>query len=471
MQYAANFALFWCDLRRNAYEAGVKLWNRACFYNFGDIFDEMGETAITLLEFNRRVNRLLHDASVQRCWVVAETSDVMVRNHCYMELVQKNPDSGLTEAKARAIIWASRFAVLRHTFEAATGQAFGNGLKVMVEVSANFHEQFGYSLVITDINPTYTLGDMARQRMEIINRLKREGIINLNKELAMPPVPQRIAVISAGTAAGYGDFMDQLYGNQAGLKFYTCLFPAAMQGATTAVSIIAALNRIYANAGLFDCVVIIRGGGATSELNAFDNYELAANVAQFPLPVIVGIGHDRDTTVLDDVANVRVKTPTAAAEWLVGRAQSALDALNAVSDMIADMASEMIASARQQLAYYTGTIPLVAGNVIVRNKSLLQNYVNAIPLRAHTRVESAGKDLKSWGERVSVAAGQCMLRERMRVQALEKQVELLSPERVLRRGYSLTVANGRVVTDASSLSKGDVIETRFASGKVVSEVK
>ena len=431
----------------------------------------MGETAITLLEFNRRVNRLLHDSSVQRCWVVAETSDVMVRNHCYMELVQKNPETGLTEAKARAIIWANRFAAVRHAFETATGQAFGNGLKVMVEVSANFHEQFGYSLVITDINPTYTLGDMARQRMEIINRLKREGLINLNKELAMPSVPQRIAVVSAGTAAGYGDFMDQLHGNASGLKFYTCLFPAVMQGVNTASSIISALNRIYANADLFDCVVIIRGGGATSELNSFDNYDLAANVAQFPLPVIVGIGHDRDTTVLDEVANVRVKTPTAAAEWLVGRAQAALDALNAVSDMIVDMASEMVASARQQLAYYTNTIPLVAENLMTRNKALLQNYMNAIPLRAHLRIETAGKDLSSWKERIAAAVGQCMMREKMRLQAIGKQVELLSPERVLKRGYSLTVANGRVVTDASVLAKGDVLETRFASGVVVSEVK
>ena len=431
----------------------------------------MEESAITLLEFNRRVNRLLHDVSVQRCWVVAETSDVMLRNHCYMELVQKNPVTGLTEAKARAIIWASRFAVLRNMFEAATGQAFGNGLKVMVEVSANFHEQFGYSLVITDINPTYTIGDMARQRMEIISRLRREGLIGLNKELDMPAVPQRIAVVSAGTAAGYGDFMDQLHGNASGLKFYTCLFPAVMQGVNTPASIISALNRIYENAELFDCVVIIRGGGATSELNAFDNYDLAANVAQFPLPVIVGIGHDRDTTVLDEVANVRVKTPTAAAEWLVGRAQSALDTLNAVSDMIADMASEMIASARQQLAYYTGTIPLVAENIVTRNKAMLQNYVSAIPLRAHLRIETAGKDLGAWKERVAVAASQCVAREKMRLQALDKQVELLSPERVLRRGYSLTVANGHVVTDAAELAKGDILETRFASGRVVSEVK
>lgn len=431
----------------------------------------MEKSAITLLEFNRRVNRLLHDATVQQCWVVAETSDVMFRNHCYLELVQKNPETGLTEAKARGIIWASRFSVIRHSFEAATGQAFGNGLKVMVEVSANFHEQFGYSLVITNIDPSYTLGDMARQRIEILKRLKQEGIIDLNKQLPLPDLIQRIAVISAGTAAGYGDFMNQLHNNAPGIKFYTCLFPAMMQGANTVSSIIAALDRVAANADLFDCVVIIRGGGATSELNAFDNYELASNVAQFPLPVIVGIGHDRDRTVLDEVACIRVKTPTAAAEWLLGQAQSVLDGLNGLSTMIYDMVMQMLADARQQLSYFTNTIPLVAENIIDRNKSMLRNYMSVIPVRAHAKVESSGKDVAALSVQVSMAAKQCMQRENVRLQNLEKMVELLSPMHVLKRGYSLSTVGGKVVTDAASLQGGEVMQTIFASGKVTSIIK
>ena len=270
---------------------------------------DMGETAISLVEFNRRIGGLLHDASVQRCWVVAETSDVRQSGgHCYLELVQKDAQTGQTLARMRGIVWASVYARLRCEFERATGQPFASGMNVMVEVSANFHEQYGLSVVITGINPTYTLGDMARQRLEILNRLRSEGIIDMNKQLPWDDVAQRVAVISAAGAAGYGDFMNQLHNNPSGIKFYTCLFPAVMQGQSTVTSVIAALERINDYADLFDCVVIIRGGGSTSDLNSFDNYDLAANVAQFPLPVICGIGHDRDNTVVDSVASVRVKT-------------------------------------------------------------------------------------------------------------------------------------------------------------------
>ncbi len=429
------------------------------------------ETAITLLEFNRRVNRLLHDQSVQQCWVVAETSDVMVRTHCYLELVQKNPDTGETVAKARAAIWAARFHALRRKFEEATGQRFQSGMKVMVEVSANFHEQYGFSLIINDIDPSYTLGDMARQRLEILRRLKKEGIIDLNKQLEWSETPQRIAVISAGTAAGYGDFMNQLHGNQRGIKFYTCLFPAMMQGANTVPSVIAALERICDHLDLFDCVVIIRGGGATSELNAFDNYDLAANVAQFPLPVIAGIGHDRDYTVIDEVANVRVKTPTAAAEWLISRASDALDRLETISDAIVNLASQIVVDARRQLDYYTNTIPLLAENSIIRNKSLLDKYVSAIPIHAHSRISAAGKELDVLAGKVAQGAALCMEREHSRLKYLEMQVGLLSPRHVLKRGYSLTMSGGRIITDAADLNPGDRLVTHFATGKVVSEVK
>lgn len=429
-------------------------------------------TAITLLEFNRRVNRLLQNEAVQRCWVLAETSDVMLRGgHCYLELVQKNPDTGQTVAKARAIIWASRYAVLRRMFEDATGQAFGSGLNVMVEVNANFHEQFGYSLLINNINPTYTLGDMARQRMEIINRLKREGIIDLNRQLEWAAVPQRVAVISAPGAAGYGDFMHQLHNNASGVKFYTCLFAAVMQGVNTVPSVIAALDRINGHIDLFDCVVIIRGGGSTSELNAFDNYDLAANIAQFPLPVISGIGHDRDNTVVDAVSSVRVKTPTAAAEWLSGRAQEALDRLGALSDTVVDVASQMLSGARQQLAYYTSGIPLMAENIIVRHRAKLQAFAGVIPERVAGRIDSSRKDLSFLAQRVRMAAWQRLDSERMRIDGLEKQVGLLSPERVLKRGYSLTLKDGKAVTDSASLKKGDVLVSRFAAGETRSIVE
>lgn len=425
-----------------------------------------------MVEFNRRIGGLLHDASVQRCWVVAETSDVRQSGgHCYLELVQKNAQTGQTLARMRGIVWASVYARLRCEFERATGQPFASGMNVMVEVSANFHEQYGLSVVITGINPTYTLGDMARQRLEILNRLRREGIIDMNKQLPWVDVAQRVAVISAAGAAGYGDFMNQLHNNPSGIKFYTCLFPAVMQGQSTVTSVIAALERINDYADLFDCVVIIRGGGSTSDLNSFDNYDLAANVAQFPLPVICGIGHDRDNTVVDSVASVRVKTPTAAAEWLLDRAQSALDHVNALTDMVVDSATQMLSGARQQLAYFTSGIPLMADNIVVRHRARLQQIAAAIPVVAARRIDGAGKDLAFASQRVAMAARQCVANERQRVTGLEKQVELLSPDRVLRRGYSLTLRDGYVVTSASSLRAGDSLVTRFADGERTSVVE
>ena len=425
-----------------------------------------------MVEFNRRIGGLLHDASVQRCWVVAETSDVRQSGgHCYLELVQKDAQTGQTLARMRGIVWASVYARLRCEFERATGQPFASGMNVMVEVSANFHEQYGLSVVITGINPTYTLGDMARQRLEILNRLRREGIIDLNKQLPWVDVAQRVAVISAAGAAGYGDFMNQLHNNPSGIKFYTCLFPAVMQGQSTVTSVIAALERINDYADLFDCVVIIRGGGSTSDLNSFDNYDLAANVAQFPLPVICGIGHDRDNTVVDSVASVRVKTPTAAAEWLLDRAQSALDHVNALTDMVVDSATQMLSGARQQLAYFTSGIPLMADNIVVRHRARLQQIAAAIPVVAARRIDGAGKDLAFASQRLAMAARQCVANERQRVTGLEKQVELLSPDRVLRRGYSLTLRDGHVVTSVSSLRAGDSLVTRFADGERTSVVE
>lgn len=432
----------------------------------------METMAISLLEFNRRVGRLLQHESVQRCWILAETSDVMVKGgHCYLELVQKNPDTGQTVAKARAIIWASRYVALRAKFEQGTGQAFGAGLNVMVEVSVNFHEQFGFSLLINNINPSYTLGDMARQRLEILNRLKREGIIDMNRALEWPSVAQRIAVISARDAAGYGDFMNQLHGNGSGLKFYTCLFSATMQGVNTVPSVIAALERINEYADLFDCVVIIRGGGSTSDLNSFDNYDLASHIAQFPLPVVSGIGHDRDNTVIDAVANVRVKTPTAAAEWLLAKAQDALDNLNRLSEGVVSSASQMLVGARQQLGYFAATIPYAAGALLTRHRSRLNALSGLVPVQAARRIEVAKSGLAVTSRAIVSAAQMTLERNRLRVEHLAKQVELLSPDRVLKRGYSLTMKDGKVVTDASTLESGDVLTTRLACGDVQSIVK
>ena len=432
---------------------------------------ENGNNAITLREFNNRIKRLLNNPAVCNCWICADLSDVNVRGgHCYLELLEKDERTGATVAKMRGIIWANRFAYLRQKFVQVTGQDLRSGLKVMLEVSVNYHEQYGISLIITDIDPSYTLGDMERLRREILARLKAEGIIDMNKQLEFPVVPQRIAIVSAAGAAGYGDFMNQLHHNAYGLQFYTCLFPAVMQGKETVASVTAALDRINSHIDLFDCVVIIRGGGSTSDLNSFDDYNLAANVAQFPLPVVVGIGHERDVTILDYVACRRVKTPTAAAELLIGCGVEALARIDELRETIVSIAREYITEAQLQMQYLTSTIPLVAGNIVERNRTRLQHIMQIVPLTAQSRIAQGNERLLFFLKQMQQASAQTIMREKMRLTAIYEKVHILSPQNTLRRGYSLTTVNGHAVTDASQLAAGDTITTHLANGTVTSTI-
>ncbi len=427
--------------------------------------------AISLREFNNRVKRLLANPLVQNCWIRADLSDVAVRGgHCYCELIEKDEATGATVAKVRGIIWANRFQALRMKFLQVTGQDLHSGIKVMLEVSVNYHEQYGMSLIISDIDPTYTIGDMERQRREILARLKAEGILDMNRQLPFPEVPQRIAVVSAAGAAGYGDFMNQLHNNVYGLKFYTCLFPAVMQGQSTVPSVTAALDRINANIELFDCVVIIRGGGSTSDLNSFDDYSLAANVAQFPLPVIVGIGHERDVTILDYVAGKRVKTPTAAAEWLISCGVDALAHIDDLKNAVVNTAGDYLNAAKQQMQYLSGTIPLIANNIVDRNRAKLQHIMQIVPMTAQTHIKSSNERLQFIFQSMQTALRQVLQREHQRIDALGDKVEILSPQNTLKRGYSLTTLNGKAVTDASAIREGDVVVTTLRSGRIESTV-
>ena len=421
---------------------------------------------MTLSAFNARIEKLINgEALLQNQWVIAETSDMrLTRNgHCYLELIEKDTQ-GTTIARLGAAIWASKYRTLYLDFQQATGQPLATGMKVLVNVTATFHRQYGMKAIINDIDPNYTLGDMARQRQEIINRLTTEGIIDLNKELPWPVVPQRIAIISAAGAAGYGDFMNQLHSNPYGLQFYTCLFHAVMQGAQTVPSVIAALEHINNHIDLFDCVVIIRGGGATSELNSFDNYDLAANVAQFPIPVIVGIGHERDVTVLDFVAAMRVKTPTAAAEWLIQRGTNALAHLDELQDAVASAVRDTVGQAREQLAYYASMIPATARRIIDTNRIRLDNYAKSIPFAANSLISSQRTHLERLVERMGDAVTSTMQRERQRLQALDDKSTLLSPVNTLRRGYSLVRMGDKYITTPNQLTLGDKVTIQFADG-------
>ena len=428
--------------------------------------------ALTLRQLAALVGRSLAVPALQSRWVVAELSDVRTNNgHCYLELLEKDPATGAVLARMRAAIWANVFVRLNALFTAATGQRLASGLKVMVCGTVSFHAAFGMSFVISQINPAYTMGEAERRRREILQRLKAEGILGMNREIQWPVPALRVAVISAAGAAGYGDFMNQLYGNPSRLRFRTALFPAVMQGERTVATVIAALESIAADADRWDCVVIIRGGGATSDLMAFDDYDLAANVAQFPLPVIVGIGHERDVTVLDYVANMRVKTPTAAAEWLVAQAQQELDGLDATAAAIVRAASDKIAAYRMQVAYQSSTLAAAPRAAWQRALDILDRDAAVIGSAVSRHIVAGLERISMPGRALATAATALTSRASERLTAKADLLEAYSPQATLRRGFSLTTFHGRAVTDASSLPAGAEVTTRLASGEFTSTVK
>lgn len=428
----------------------------------------MQNRTLSLLELTRMVTALVQRPETQNVWVTAELSDVAVRGgHCYMELLQKD-DRGLQIAKARGVIWASSFPRIDAEFFAATGQRFSTGLKVMLRVSASFHSVYGFSLVVSAVNPDYTMGDLMRRRREILQRLKQEGILEMNRQLQWPAVPQRIAVISAPGAAGYGDFINQLYHNPSHLRFSTKLYPAVMQGATAPASIIAALEAVATDMDMWDGVVIIRGGGATSDLQAYEDYELAANVAQFPLPVAIGIGHERDITVLDWVANKRLKTPTAVAEWLVALGDDALGFLMTVGNRILQLTTSRLTGNKEQLAHAEGLLPIAARNAVERAQSRLRNAATTLSGISGRRLQPQLTRLDMTLKAIADAASNRISRQRSLLDSRQTLLEALSPVATLKRGYSITRVNGHAVTSADSIRPGSIIETTLADGKVIS---
>lgn len=407
----------------------------------------------------------------QNVWIVAELSDVRESGgHCYMELLQKDPSTGRTLAKARATIWANTWHRLRADFTAQTGTPFASGLKVMVRVSAGYHPLYGMNLNISAVNASFTLGERERKRREILERLRLEGIIDNNKSLEFPRPTQRIAVVSSATAAGYGDFMNQLLHNPRRLRFDVKLFPAIVQGAQTAQSIIGQLNEIAAETDRWDCVCIIRGGGAATDLDGFDDYELAACVATFPLPIVVGIGHERDTTVLDHIACRRVKTPTAAAEFLVGMARDELDLLQNIGATMLRRVTDSISGARDQLAYISGALPAAPGAAIERAQRRLDNLLGSLGRISATRIQPMQGRLDRMTDAIAASASNAVRHADTKLQGYGALIEALSPGATLRRGFSITRVNGVAVTDAATVPAGAILHTELASGTLCSTV-
>ena len=406
----------------------------------------MNKTAYSLYELNTAIKSAISAAFSEAYWVTAEIAELKCnqRGHCYLELVEKDDDK--TVAQTKATIWAYEYRKLSHKFHTATNEPIRPGMKIMLLAVVNFHEVYGLSLNIRDIDPTYTLGEMARKRKEVVERLRKEGLLELNKGLPLPLVPQRIAVISSLTAAGYGDFFNQLDTNRYGYQFVHVLFPASVQGQDAEGSIIEALRKIGKYRHLFDVAVIIRGGGSAVDLNCFDNYALAAQIARCPLPVITGIGHEKDDTVADIVAHTRMKTPTAVAEFLVSGLRSfddnVIDIRNRIMTYTARLLQDIrhrLHSLARQLGYIPGRAVSAQFNKVLLLQNSLRNFANQHLQKVDYTLDRIAQALR-----------------------------LLDPVNVLRRGYSITRYDGKILKDASLVSKGTEIDTTLYKGNIVS---
>ncbi len=477
----------------------------------------MNDQQLTLSELQNQVKGSLEETFTAPVWVIAEISEMTVNRsgHCYLDLVETGQRTDNVIARCRATIWSYTFRMLRPYFETSTGQVFNEGLKVLLQAKVEYHEVYGFSLNIRDIDPVYTLGDMARQRREIIRRLQEDGVFEMNKELELPMVPQRIAIISSPTAAGLQDFMDQLHNNPHQFVFYTKLFDAVMQGSEAPQSIMNALDLIFEHEDLFDAVVIIRGGGAQLDLACFDHYELASHVAQFPLPVITGIGHDKDDTVIDLVAHTRLKTPTAVAEFLISGAlrfsqelkelekhftelvtdqlEDNKTRLNDAADQLNQLVSQMIVAQQNRLTIARIQLANKSEAFLKRQQSELRqlmvgvlNLTNRFVFRQNHLLDHSGNKLRfvfreqiinnknlinQFQYLIKIRSLDQIQKEKKNISSIQEKLRLVDPQNILRRGYSLTMINGKIIKSVQQLKKGDQLETRMSDGIIESKVE
>jgi len=472
---------------------------------------------LKLSELNGLVKKAVGEAFTAPVWVIGEISELKTNRsgHCYLNLIEKEENGDAIVAQARATIWSYTYRMLRPFFESTTGQQLTEGLKVLLSVSVEFHELYGYSLNIRDIDPTYTLGDMARRRREIIARLQSEGVAEMNKELDLPLVPQKIAIISSSTAAGYQDFIDQLTNNPAGYHFDLKLFPAIMQGNQAETSIIGALEQIYLYENFFDAVVIIRGGGSQADLSCFDNYNLAYFITQFPLPVITGIGHEKDDSIVDMVAHTRLKTPTAVAEFLIsGVAQFDLH-LDEINKQFIEIVTDLIAGSKNNIEQITKMIAPLTREKISKANNILNQTIwkldNAVKkfiqnrnYQLERKEETVRHEFKNFAQlqlrvlerttrtlsgtlrQITIAKHDQLTRKMQRSETLFRgslsdsrhylelslqMANLTDPNKILARGYSITTYNGHAIKDVDMVNSEAQIETRLYNGQIISEVK
>ena len=417
---------------------------------------------LSLLELNTSIQEIIKQKFSETVWVIGEISELKInRNgHCYLELIERDSLNDKIIAKARATIWAFTFRMLKPYFKNSTGYELISGIKILIKANVEFHELYGFSLNILDIDPNYTIGDLARKKAEIINQLEEEGVLNMNKDILLPLVPQKIAIISSETAAGYQDFINQLRNNPYNYKFYYKLFPSIMQGNQTEESIISSLEKIFNYEDIFDVVVIIRGGGSQSDLSYFDSYQLAANVAQFPLPVLTGIGHDKDESIVDLVAHTKLKTPTAVAEFIIDKVLEFDNELNYYKEESTELIQDYIDQQKYLLSNYSSLIvPLVKSKIVKRNSQLnlitekfknkiqaifetrnsfFKNRVNMIQYVSKKYINNHNLKIKLSQEILHRNTSFLFKKNQLQLENIESRLNLLKPENILRRGFSIT---------------------------------
>jgi len=449
---------------------------------------------ITLNELQLIIKDSLYMALPDEYWVMAEISELKENHagHCYLELIEKNTDEKNVKARVKAIIWSNRYRFLKALFENITGESLREGIKVLTKVKIEYHELYGLSLIISDIDPSFTLGEMAVKRQLIIKRLEDEGVFSMNKELNFPSVPQKIAIISSKSAAGYSDFINHLKNNTYGYVFYTVLFDSSLQGIETEQSVISSLDKIALNLDLFDAVVIIRGGGSQTDLSWFDNYNIAYHITQFPLPVITGIGHDKDVSVSDMVANISLKTPTAVADFLVDSVMEVENHIMEMSSGIIDASQIIIEKNRSKLETSAVRLFPLARIMISEIKEKLSSEIIGISNVCKSLIFRAGLIPSNQESRLSsevkayISSNEMMLKNNSRnlisdtmnlfkvkntkVKALENTLQLLNPENILQRGYSVTSINGRILRNIDQVNNDDLVETKLFGGSFRSRV-
>ena len=449
---------------------------------------------VSLTELQLIIRDSLYMALPDVYWVIAEISEIKENSagHCYLELIEKQPDEKNVRSRIKAIIWSNRYRFLKAFFENITGESLREGLKILVKTKVEYHELYGLSLIISDIDPVFNIGELAMKRQLVIKKLEEEGVFSMNKELPFPAFPQRVAVISSKNAAGYSDFINQLKNNSFGYSFYTALIETSLQGTETEKSVISALDRIANHVDLFDLVVIIRGGGSQTDLSWFDNYNIAYHVTQFPLPIITGIGHDKDVSVTDMVANRSLKTPTAVADFLIDSIAASENYILEMSTGIIDgsriiieknrnrietsgikllpLARVMMSEVRDRLSSKIIYILNLGKELIFRASLIPSNQESLLSANAKSYILQKEMLVNRNVQRLSTSINNCLSVNSVRLKSLGSTLQLLNPENILQRGYSITSINGIILKNNEQINNDDIIDTQLYKGTIKSRV-